>query len=319
MTQPMKAIIRHFISKHRIILLFLTGLSTILFAQTFPIQQDVEKPETLYIGTPFTLSINISLPNSLTIQHPVKDTLDVFTLLDYKVSKEEVDQTTKYQYDYNLAAFEVGEQRIPPLAFEVYDDDGSVKSVLQSKPVYLNIISVVADTSIVLKDIAPPLKVKYGFWDFALPIFLALAVIAIIYLIWFKFFKDRDGELIDREPIDTTPPYKKALQLLHQLREKKHLERGEYLPYYFQISYIVRYFWGLHFNVLAVEMTSSEILNYLKDIDLAEYPEIMKFLQETDLVKFAKKETSVNKAIELTEWLENYLKSFEKATIESEQ
>ncbi|MCB5230409.1 MAG: hypothetical protein WCX83_05160, partial [Candidatus Cloacimonas sp.] len=88
---------------------------------------------------------------------------------------------------------------------------------------------------------------------------------------------------------------------------------------YFQISYIVRYFWGLHFNVLAVEMTSSEILNYLKDIDIAEYPEIMKFLQETDLVKFAKKETSVNKAIELTEWLENYLKSYEKATIESEQ
>ena len=292
------------------ILVLLLSFSSFVYAE-YPLKQELIGAEELYIGTPFTLSITITTPGTLEINYPVIDTTDVFSIIDIKTSVTEKEGDRDHTFQYVMAAFDVGEQRIPPLTFEIFNPDDHSSEMIKSQPVHVSIISVVADTSRVLKDIAPPVKVRYGFWDYATLFGIILLIVAIAYLIWYKFVKKSAlVPVIEQE--DSMPAHQKALILLYELRERKLLEKGDYLTYYFQLSYIIRYFWSLQYSFQAVEMTSTEIVSYFKRLHISELQEIIKFLRDTDLVKFAKQVTTVPQALELAKWLEDYLRSFEK-------
>jgi hypothetical protein len=275
------------------------------------LEQEVIKPEGLYIGTPFQLKVLITTGIDQEVYHPVKDTIDVFAVIG--TEKRIIPATDKNitQITYRLAPFETGEVRLPPLEFELFDTQNNEITIIRSLPVDLQIISVLSETEpdLNLKDIASPLRIGFGFWDYFLPALLLVLLIIAGYLFW-KRLRKRDDPLTAEAETDKRPPYQKALQLLELLKNRRLLEKGGYLEYYFQLSHIFRFFLEDHYKFNAVEMTGSEIKDCIRDFPHKERLEINKFLTETELVKYARFVPPVSQALKQTEWLEQYFRSF---------
>ncbi|MBW6515670.1 MAG: hypothetical protein K0B81_03510 [Candidatus Cloacimonetes bacterium] len=278
------------------------------------LEQRIMQPDELYIGTPFHLHVQIMTAVTQEVYHPIKDTIDVFVINDIKKELSTIDNKQISSFNYRFSAFETGELRLPSLNFEVFDTETSEIINLRTSPVELKVTSVLADTSAVIKDIAGPLRLRLGFWDYLVPLVSLIILVGIVIMFWKKIFQKK--ELIETaKEQETRPAYQIALELLEDLKQKRLLEKGNYLEYYFQLSFILRFFLELNYKFNAVEMTSSEIKQQINGFPLKERTDLNKFLNETDLVKFAKQVPYVNNALEHTEWLENYLKSYKKRAV----
>jgi len=69
----------------------------------------------------------------------------------------------------------------------------------------------------------------------------------------------------------------------------------------------------LHYEVNSVEMTTNEIRTKLKLEDHLEKSEILKFLGHADMIKFAKVIPTDSDSKTSLDWLEKYLRSFNRS------
>jgi len=175
----------------------------------------------------------------------------------------------------------------------------------------LNIESVITDSTKTIKDIAAPIQVNLKFLDFFIPLLLLVLIVIIIKLL-VKYFKSLKQPLIEQEIIDDRPAYVIALELLNELKKDDLLKKEDFLNFYFKLSYILRLFIKLHYNINSIEMTTSEIRSNLVLDDHKEKSEILEFLNKADLIKFAKAVPTETEAKNAMKWLEVYLISFEK-------
>ena len=273
------------------------------------IEQNIIRPPELYIGTPFYLNVEITTATDQEVYHPVKDSVDVFVITDIRKKSSRQNELLLTRISYKMTSFDTGDLILPPLNFEIFDPVENQITTLRSSPVELQFHTILADTSQVLKDISGPFKLRLELWDYLIPLLALLVLTLLLVFIW-KKIKQREIIPLPVEEKDTRSPYQIALELLDSLKKKRLIEQGNYLEYYFQLSYILRFFLELHYKFNAVEMTSSEIGYEIRDFDQQERTELEKFLRDTDQVKFAKFVPFVNDALEQTKWLESYLKSF---------
>jgi len=292
----------------KIFLLLLILISLAGFSQT--LDYKVEKPEKLFIGTPFHLLVKITSAVEDSIFAPKIDTLDIF-ILRGKIKELATVENEKKVTDLDLTflPFNTGEYTFPELEFAVKTADSL--HILKTSSFILHINSLVADSSKTIKDIAAPVSVNLSFWDIAIPIaVLAALILLIIYLK--KFLRKKEEVISKPKIVDNRPPYIIALELLAKLKRQKLLEKGDFLNFYFQLSYILRIFLELKYKFNAVEMTTSEIRENLVLDDFKEKSRILEFMNAADKVKFAKFIPNQEESKTALQWLENYLKSFEK-------
>jgi hypothetical protein len=87
------------------------------------------------------------------------------------------------------------------------------------------------------------------------------------------------------------PPDEVAMEKLRALRAEGNFGREEYRPFNFAVAEIVRAYLGARYGFDSLELTTQELLAELvaKAPHLADpNGEVVRFLSETDLVKFAK-------------------------------
>lgn len=287
--------------------LFIAGIVTNHYC--LELEQQIIGPDLLYIGTPFYLEVRIISEKPVEVYHPVKDTVDIFTITDITRRVTQEDNRFINTYSYRLVPFQTGDVLLPSLTFEVVDTESDEVFNIKTEPIVLNIGSVLDHDDLELRDIAEPVSLRMGLWDYLIPLISLIILIAVLIVILRKISRKKPiTEFV--EEVASQPAHLRALEMLDRLKKKKMLEKGQYLEYYFQLSFILRYFLELHYGFNAVEMTSSEIEEKIRDFSVNEREEIGKFLTETDLVKFAKYVPFVDHALEHTAWLENYLKSF---------
>jgi len=308
-------------------------------------EQKMDKPENLFIGTPFSLQVTIDSNINQKVSYPVKDTIGVFTVLDViidSLSPDDMKKKLPGKYDesikrsiitYLIASFEAGEQKLSPLQFELYDKTTNETEYLSTSPYILNILSVLPDTIDSIKDIVPPLAVSLSFWDYFLP-FIALVVIVFLLFVIIKMIRKPIPDQKPELKKDLRPAYIKALELLDNLKKQRLLENKKYVEYHYRLSLILRIFLELNYDFKAVEMTTKEIEAYyninLKDESIMANDnnndnntsptseQILQLLKFTDLVKFAKHTPDVEVSLKYTKWLEDYFNSFseeEKETL----
>lgn len=288
----------------------LTAFIIPLMVFSAELEQKLEKPETLFVGTPFTLHVDISSAISDSIFSTQNDTLDIFILKNIESTEEIYEEIKRTLLDITYQPFDTGEFTFPELEFAVKTTDSL--EILKTREFILNIASVITDSTESIKDIAAPLSVNLKFLDYFIPLLIIiLLIIAIKYLI--KLLKRAKTDFSEPEIIDDRPAYIIALELLNKLKKDDLLIKGDFLNFYFRISLILRLFIELHYKINSVEMTTSEIRANLKLNDHTEKSEILKFLMKADMIKFAKaipinsdSETALN-------WLEKYLRSFERS------
>ena len=138
-----------------------------------------------------------------------------------------------------------------------------------------------------------------AFWSWVFGMLATVLGILVGVLIAWRLHK----KFIDPESLKA--PDERVLLELGRLKKKRFLEEHRDKEYYSELSDILRRYLERQFRVEALEQTSAELLLKLKSADFSDdaVRKIKAFLEQTDLVKFARFVPERKAGEELTERL----------------
>jgi len=194
-----------------------------------------------------------------------------------------------------ITAFDSGRYVFP--AIPVFDIDSQM--VAHTNPLYFDVSTIAVDTTAAFKDIKDISRINFTFHElwmyvkkYSLFILVGLIVIGlIIYLVWRYIKKKQAQKPIPLEkPKPKIKPHITALKELEILRQKKLCEQGKTKEFYTELTDIIRIYIEDQWDIGAMEMVTSEIMEALKKTAIHE--EVLKRVHQAfsiaDLVKFAK-------------------------------
>ena len=277
--------------------LFFIGLLFASPANTFgqgsiSVESKVDRSK-VTIGDKIRYSLIITRDENVKLEMPgLAENLGMFELRDYDVM-EPVVQDGKIidQTDYIISTFETGEFEIPPLTIHYSIGDDSTKKALQTEPIKITIESLNPDQSGDIRDLKAPLEIERD-WAriirFAVAGFLGLVVIALVIIIIRRYKQGK--AILPRKLKPPRPPHEIALEDLDALIASDLLEKGEIKVFYSELSDIIRRYIEGRFFIIAIEMTTGQLLDNMRDAAIEdEYCDMMQqFLNLCDMVKFAK-------------------------------
>lgn len=262
---------------------------TSALAQEVRVRAELDTNKAL-IGDQLHLRLTLEKPPALQVNFPaLSDTLSA----DVEVlKKNEMDTLAAsanritLSQELLITVFDTGFFEIPSLPFAVMSQ--GISDTIHTLPVYFQVFSVKADSTI--RDIKTVYKVPLGFRDI-LPYLLLLTGLGLIAWLLYLYYKNRNniGKLITTRN-SYTPPDVLALKELEQLRAEKPWAQNRVKYFYIRISEVLRVYIEQRFNVPALERTTDEILESLKNTPCpnSEINRLAPVLKLADLVKFAK-------------------------------
>ena len=263
------------------ILLFISAIS---FAQKPMVKAEIDTTN-IRIGEQFNLKIsidetqNVILPKLELTGLEIIDSTKTDTLENSLIRK------------YILTGFDSGAFYIPEQQIFIKNQAYFTDSLL------VNVATIAIDTTQVKKFPIKSIKSEpYTFDDFKIYLYLLLAAIAIIgfWIYWFVIRKQKQRK--EEETYKVLPPFEEAIYKLNELDEKLLWQNNKVKEYYSELTEIIRGFIERELKVPALENTTDEILEALKNFEDAETIQVSKetlktlqeLLHEADLVKFAK-------------------------------
>ncbi|QTE24507.1 BatD family protein [Polaribacter cellanae] len=258
--------------------------SFLSFAQEGMVKAEIDTTN-IRIGEQFQLKISVDETQNVIIPKlrlnglEVVDSTKVDTLKNSLIRK------------YILTGFDSGAFYIPQQQIFVKNKAYFTDSLL------VNVATVAIDTTKVKKfPIKSIKKEPYTFDDFKIYFYILLAALAIIafWIYWFVIRKRK--EEIEAPTYRTLPPYEEAILRLSELDEKLLWQNNKVKEYYSELTEIVRGYIERELNVPALENTTDEVLEMLRDFKKADtiqtsqdtLDKLRSLLREADLVKFAK-------------------------------
>lgn len=151
-------------------------------------------------------------------------------------------------------------------------------------------------TATTVRDLKPQKTLKLRFAEFSgylgIGIVVAIVLVVLIYLL-VRYLHKRGRRLSDLfKPAPPVPAHIVAIGALEKLRDEKLWQNNKYKQYYSSLSDILRTYLAGRFGVGAMEMTTDEISDALRDLDIEQKQKMSleAVLRDADLVKFAKVE-----------------------------
>jgi hypothetical protein len=189
-----------------------------------------------------------------------------------------------------ISTIDSGKVFLPPIEFQYRKQNDTAAYKAYTNSLLFTITGVAIDPKGEIKDIKPPLDAPWLFEDY-IPYLIALIVLLLIgvgYYVYWKKKKLQRDLLADVKVI--IPPHREALTALRILEEKKLWQQGLVKEYYSEVTEIIRRFFERRWEIIALELTTAEILVQMKHIPeaLLVWKEMESFFLVADLVKFAK-------------------------------
>lgn len=188
-------------------------------------------------------------------------------------------------YDYTIQAFDPGTVTLPPFKYAVGDD------TVASEVVTLKVLEVDLDSLTDINPLESVVSVPSRWYDFIpdwwIWVFIVIAAAGVIACAMLLFRKKKG--LITR-PVKVTPPYDLAVMRLNDLQAKKLPQSGRDKEYYTELTEILRQYLEGRFDINAMEMSSTQIIDTLRhNKETRPGSDLMKqILEIADFVKFAK-------------------------------
>ncbi len=280
--------------------LFFISLMVLLLTGQAGAQQvtAVATPDTtdILIGDQIEFSIEFTMPLDYRVLWPFqKDTLtrnvEIIRQSPVDTAINEAGNLVKMFQTFTITSFDSGYYRIPPLKFRYQPIDDTVFMEASTMPSYLRVHTMAVDTSQAIKAIKPPLRAPLTFREVLPWLLISLAALAITLLIVYVISRRKKKQpLFTIRPRPVLPPHIIALNGLEALRGKKLWQAGKVKDFYTELTDIVRVYIEDRFGVNAVEMTTDEILDGMRNTDANREAigRLSQMLKLADLVKFAK-------------------------------
>jgi hypothetical protein len=276
-----------------LVLLLTVTLSPALRAQNVQAFASIDSAS-IMIGDQLTMEVGINIPEGFEVSWPaLADTLTSHIEILKKENIDtlaEADRLTLKQ-KLLITSFDSGFFEIPSISFTFKHGGDTTKFTAGTNKLFLQVYTPVVDTSQAFKVIKGPVSEPYTFKE-ALPwILLALAIAAIVvFVIWYLRKRKKNQPVFVRKPKPVPPPHITAIKKLEELRLAKIWQQGRLKLYYTQLSDIAREYLEGRYRFNALEMTTDEILETLKEskVNKEVLSKLEASLQLADLVKFAK-------------------------------
>ena len=284
--------------KRRYIILQLLGLCSVLpvFMATVSAQNNIVvraqmDSADIMIGDQTTVRLEVSQDKDKFVRLPIiQDTL-VTGVEVLKVSKPDTIDLKNNRIQINnevlVTSFDSGLYYLPPFKYVIEDD------TFETQALSLKVVPVPVDTTHAEFDIkgvdAPPFVLMDYIPSWVIYLLVALIVIAAgIYAYWRWGRRKKGEETIDEKML--VPPYDRAIQALHELKDSKLWQQGQEKAYYTTLTEILREYIDERFHINAMEMTSSQIIETLhrNEETKAVNRQLRDILEMADFVKFAK-------------------------------
>lgn len=261
-----------------------------LSAQAISAKAFTDKTE-YQVGDYINYTIEVSHHQELRLLKPaLSDYLkDVEIIRTDEPIVQDSDGTKKIIYQFILSKYDSSDVIIPaiPVLYNLGKDTTSMRAMTNPVQFVVRTLQVVTSTEI--KDVKPPIQFPM---DLLMIILILLGVIILIAVAtyFYKRHQKKKQKKIERKTVYVIPPHVKALTELHALEEKKLWQQGMIKEYHSEITQIIRSYFEDRFKILALESTTTEIMQQLKRVVITDniFGTVNEFLKNADLVKFAK-------------------------------
>ena len=281
------------------------GLSFIAMAQTegavlpqnAPRVSGEFEPDSIGIGDRFRYTIEVEKDLVQTVIFPNFEAAQgqQFALIEEpQVDTLERDgRRLKIRKSYLMAAFQEGWHHIRPQV--MYADKNIIDTIYAPDTLALLVTTFQIDsTSHGLFDIKPQKTLRFKLGE--ITGYIAWSVVGIILLLALLYAVKRIMAHYGKsfgtifKPAPPLPPHEEAFAALERLRVLNLCAEGKHKLYYSTLTDILRTYIVRRFDVGAMEMTSDEIIEAMRGVELPQKQSIdlTMILREADLVKFAK-------------------------------
>ncbi len=247
----------------------------LLFSDFALAQTAVMDTNSILIGE----QINFNISNAIN-KTEVWPTYDKFLADGIEIIKKgELDTSNNLiSQNFIITAWDSGSYYIPPVHFS---------KISKTEGVLLNVQTIILEEGAELKDIKQPMTAPIG-WSDIWPWLLGLIILGIIIYILRKHIINK--KLPNKtEPEVLIPADIIALEKLIELEEAKVWQDGKIKKYYSALSEIIRRYTEQRFEFIALELTTTEIIEELKNkLNTEQLDNLRMLLQRADLAKFAK-------------------------------
>lgn len=195
--------------------------------------------------------------------------------------------------EYTITSFDSALYYLPP--FEVMVNGEPYRS----KALAVKVYSVPVDTLHPEQFFGPKTvrEVPITWEDVSTIVWLTLLMLALGGLAYYLFTRYKDNKpIIKKIKIEPKlPPHQQALMEIERIKGDKTLRTTDPKAYYTELTDVLRTYMEERFGFNAMEMTSSEIIDKLQEInDKESIKDLMFLFQTADLVKFAKHSPLMN-------------------------
>uniref|UniRef100_UPI0040571480 hypothetical protein n=1 Tax=Alistipes sp. TaxID=1872444 RepID=UPI0040571480 len=297
----------------RYILIYVSALLVggMAVAQSTPTITSRLSADTVMIGDRVTLTIEVDAD---VMQHIVFPSFD-FTQTEGAEQKEpSIEVIRDFAPDtvskegrrvllrkrYEMAVYDEGIYKLGK-AQTLYLDKNIVDTLFAEREEELFVKTFQIDSTMkTVRDLKPQKTMKLRFAEFGgyLGIALAVALLlaGVIYLL-VRYLHKRGKHLSDLfKPAPPVPAHIVAIEALEKLRDEKLWQNNKHKQYYSGLSDILRTYLAGRFEVGAMEMTTDEISDALREVDIEQKSkmDLLSVLRDADLVKFAKATPEAN-------------------------
>jgi hypothetical protein len=294
-------------------LVLLAGLLTALDMGQLPPEADaptvgasLDRSEA-HVGDRLTLTLSAVAKAGVAVTLPGKLELGKLELLDRadgdKGGRDLGDGRRAHRFVLGVSAYELGDLEIPSIELSYINPRGEVRTA-KTEPITVHVRPLVADDEAKpeVQPIRPPraamvedkrMMAVVRWTAVGLGGALLLGVIALLVR---RALRKRAVEsALEMPAIAKRPPDEVAMEKLRALREKGQFSADGFRPFYFTVAEIVREYLGARYGFDSLELTTTELLDQLNLKAAHLMPpdsEVVKFLNDTDLVKFARTDST---------------------------
>jgi hypothetical protein len=261
-------------------------------AQQIPVDAglSIEK-DSVRIGDPFRVFVSIRAPRGATIEFPTAlDSSSTVQSIDPRVVFTQSDSTGFRQNAvYRVAAWDVGRQpiRMPDITVRL----GKVSRTITLAGYAVRVLSVLpTDSALRVPKPARPLfeRSMIPWWVWA----LAAAVAALLFGLWW-WWRRRRRAIPVTLPVD---PFVRAQQDFQRIETLGLIDAGERSRHVALVVDVLREYIADRFTDAPLALTSTELLSATKNAGTLPHDRLMRVLNDADLVKFAKRPVSADRA-----------------------
>jgi hypothetical protein len=249
-------------------------------------------PDPSQIGDLLKLEVTAAYPAGYAVNIPLGLKMDPLHLVSVDESEpESTGQGFRKVFTITLQHFNVGPAKTPKFELTYVSPNGEVQTVAVPPHEFTVTALLANEAEPKRQGEDPPVSLEYpNTWAETAIYVAAAALVAgfISALLWMRW-RRRPRPVVLPPP---EPPDRVALRALDRLQEADYVARGEFQIHYLLLTEIMKGYLEGRFGIDALERTTDELRRTLLNSDAQIAPlkptDVVRFLQQCDLVKFAR-------------------------------